>query len=89
MVRVILRCGAKRANWCIELKTISLGRLWINHGLAFLTTYGLSCSAGVITTTNQRIIREKRQTDTGAAVDLSVSYEDNIACKDILARYTA
>ena len=32
---------------------------------------------------------EKRQKDTGTAVDLSVSYEDYIACKDILARYNA
>ena len=32
---------------------------------------------------------EKRQKDMGTAVDLSVSYEDNIACKDILARYNA
>ena len=49
--------------------------------LASSTTYGLSCSAGMITTTNQRIIREreKRQKDAGTAVDLSVSYEDNIA----------
>ena len=30
---------------------------------------------------------EKRQKDTGTAVDLSVNYEDYIACKDILARY--
>ena len=47
-------------NWCIELGTISLGRLWINHGLVSSTTYGLSCGAGVITATNQRIIREKK-----------------------------
>ena len=32
---------------------------------------------------------EKRQKDTGTAVDLSVNYEDYIACKDILARYNA
>ena len=31
----------------------------------------------------------KRQKDTGTAVDLSVNYEDYIACKDILARYNA
>ena len=32
---------------------------------------------------------EKGQEETGTAVDLSVSYEDYIACKDILARYNA
>ena len=32
---------------------------------------------------------EKKQKDTGTAVDLSVNYEDYIACKDILARYNA
>ena len=32
---------------------------------------------------------EKRQKDTGTVVDLSVNYEDYIACKDILARYNA
>ena len=32
---------------------------------------------------------EKRQKDAGTAVDLSVNYEDYIACKDILARYNA
>ena len=32
---------------------------------------------------------EKRQKDMGIAVDLSVNYEDYIACKDILARYNA
>ena len=32
---------------------------------------------------------EKRQKDAGAAVDLSVNYEDYIACKDILARHNA
>ena len=32
---------------------------------------------------------EKRQKDTGTAVDLSVNYEDYIACKDIPARYNA
>ena len=32
---------------------------------------------------------EKRQKDTGIAVDLSVNYKDYIACEDILARYNA
>ena len=32
---------------------------------------------------------EKRQKETDTAVDLSVSYEDDLACKDILARYNA
>ena len=32
---------------------------------------------------------EKRQKETGTAVDLSVSYEDYIACNDILAKYNA
>ena len=31
----------------------------------------------------------RRQKETGTAVDLSVNYEDYIACKDILARYNA
>ena len=31
-----------------------------NHGLVSLTTYGLLCVAGVITTTNRPIIREKK-----------------------------
>ena len=54
-----------------------------------LRFYGLSRGTGVTRITNLHIIREaeKRQKDTGAAVDLSVSYEDYIACKDILARY--
>ena len=39
--------------------------------------YDLSRGTGVTTITNPHIIREKkRQKDTGAAVDLSVSYED-------------
>ena len=32
---------------------------------------------------------EKMQKSTGTSVDLSVNYEDYIACKDILARYNA
>ena len=32
---------------------------------------------------------EKRQKSTGTAVDLSVNYEDYIACKDVLARYNS
>ena len=32
---------------------------------------------------------EKRQKETGTAVDLSMSYEDFLACEDILAGYNA
>ena len=32
----------------------------MDFGLVSSTTYGVSCGAGVITTTNQRIIREKK-----------------------------
>ena len=55
-----------------------------------LITYGLYHAAQAqgrpITTTNRPIIRggEKRQQkDTGTAVDLSVNYEDYIACVEI------
>ena len=75
----------------MKLGITSIGRLWISHGHVSSTTYCLSCGAGVITATNLRIIRggEKRQKDTGTVVDLSVNYEDYIACKGILAKYNA
>ena len=60
----------------------------------------LSCILPVVTLTSRQLQKdnnykkahnegEKRQKDTGTAVDLSVNYEDYIASKDILARYNA
>ena len=56
-----------------------------------LITYGLSCGAGAADNNYKSAHNQggKRQKDTGTTVDLSVNYEDYIACKDILARYNA